>query len=782
MSSEELDKSLHSEIENYLGGRLGDVKAELSRLHGQLNEAFSNLLERAFQEETVPSESAIAATIAEHLRAAHERGVELAAEESAKAQAANGIALLKAAIEDIDNQRSQADILSALVNRAASFAPRVAFFVVRNEMAQGWRARGLEGTVGDEAVRQAALLLTDDHAVSEAFRSQSTWSGAPGANAQDHILCNHFGSEPPQHIAALPLTIRNKVVAVLYADSGALDSSAVKLEALEALVRVTGMAVELLAVTRGAPRVAGEAAAHEETSVAVAPEAVAAVAVTAATVAAFTETEESAPEAETVATETEAVAEETFDATEVETETAPEAVAEVEEVAFAPVYETIAAEPEVEAAPEAVAFVEEAAAPVEAVAEEVVAEVETAPEAIVEAAPPEADAVSEAQVEAVQEVAAPEVETETADSYYQPEVVAEAAPAVVVETEAVSFAHEPASVAVSESAPSYTADEGTLSPPYIPAFQPAAFAPIDELETATASFAVPTVEAQVADVMAEVTAPVAETHNYMPSIPAPVEDISFTAPPPPSPDFNEAAEASVVPEPQSYATPVVTEVSTDSASWAMVESATQEAAPEALPVFTPAVAPEDSPAFDLSATMTMEDFAPPTNLIPPAPPAPESYIPIAPAAPETYIPTAPPAPEPFVEAKAEAVATPPNFAPVTTQYTAPLGSARTFGREIELPINVNDDERRLHTDARRFARLLVSEIKLYNEPKVQEGREAGNIYRILRDAIDRSRQMYDRRVAPPVASQFDYFHYELVNTLAEGDAGKLGQEYPGAAI
>ena len=117
------------------------------------------------------------------------------------------------------------------------------------------------------------------------------------------------------------------------------------------------------------------------------------------------------------------------------------------------------------------------------------------------------------------------------------------------------------------------------------------------------------------------------------------------------------------------------------------------------------------------------------------------------------------------------------------QYSAPLGSARRWGvAEPELPIEVGEDERRLHNDARRFARLLVSEIKLYNEQKVNEGRSQGNIYERLREDIDRSRQMYDKRVAPPVAARHDYFHQELVNTLAEGDPSKLGNSYPGASM
>lgn len=98
-------------------------------------------------------------------------------------------------------------------------------------------------------------------------------------------------------------------------------------------------------------------------------------------------------------------------------------------------------------------------------------------------------------------------------------------------------------------------------------------------------------------------------------------------------------------------------------------------------------------------------------------------------------------------------------------------------RSVDLPIEVSEEERRPHSDARRFARLLVSEIRLYNEQKVIEGRQTGDIYEQLRDAIDRSREMYEKRVQPDVAAKFDYFHYELVNSLAEGDEEKLGAGY-----
>lgn len=113
--------------------------------------------------------------------------------------------------------------------------------------------------------------------------------------------------------------------------------------------------------------------------------------------------------------------------------------------------------------------------------------------------------------------------------------------------------------------------------------------------------------------------------------------------------------------------------------------------------------------------------------------------------------------------------------------TEPIRS-RFSDRNVDLPIEVGEDERRLHNDARRFARLLVSEIKLYNEQKVKEGRESNDLYDRLREAIDRSREMYDKRVQSPVSAKFDYFHYELVNSLADGDEAVLGETYAGAAV
>ena len=48
------------------------------------------------------------------------------------------------------------------------------------------------------------------------------------------------------------------------------------------------------------------------------------------------------------------------------------------------------------------------------------------------------------------------------------------------------------------------------------------------------------------------------------------------------------------------------------------------------------------------------------------------------------------------------------------------------------------------------------------------------LYERLKDDIERSRQTYVQRVDGQVAAKSNYFHDELVATLAEGDADILG--------
>jgi len=95
-------------------------------------------------------------------------------------------------------------------------------------------------------------------------------------------------------------------------------------------------------------------------------------------------------------------------------------------------------------------------------------------------------------------------------------------------------------------------------------------------------------------------------------------------------------------------------------------------------------------------------------------------------------------------------------------------------REHEGPQQRTD---RMQRDAQRFSRRLVSEIKLYNESRVADGRQNHDLYDQLREDIDRSRAMYDK--ANDSLADRDYFHEAVVEILCDGDAAVLGADYPG---
>jgi len=136
-----------------------------------------------------------------------------------------------------------------------------------------------------------------------------------------------------------------------------------------------------------------------------------------------------------------------------------------------------------------------------------------------------------------------------------------------------------------------------------------------------------------------------------------------------------------------------------------------------------------------------------------------------------------PAPRPAAAPRpAPAPATaPPMTAPAldesrpSTQFVPPSGMQR--GGALG---GSSSDTTKKHDEARRFARLLVSEIKLYNESKVEQGRRGRDLYERLKDDIDRSRQMYEERIPEDVRKSSNYFYDELVRILADGDANALG--------
>lgn len=231
----------------------------------------------------------------------------------------------------------------------------------------------------------------------------------------------------------------------------------------------------------------------------------------------------------------------------------------------------------------------------------------------------------------------------------------------------------------------------------------------------------------------------------------------------PSPSLSSSTGASSAPAPrQAPAAP---------APQPRPTPATPAAAPKpAAPAPRPAVpaplapAPQATVAFNASQMRDMIGAAAPQGSGFEAPAMDFNAPVIAPVRPPVNAPVSAPA-----SAPARPAGKPAGDDRPSTQFVPPAGASRGSAGG-----GVATEESKKHDEARRFARLLVSEIKLYNEAKVEQGRKGRDLYERLKEDIDRSRQMYDERISEDVRKASNYFYDELVRILADGNTESLG--------
>jgi hypothetical protein len=131
---------------------------------------------------------------------------------------------------------------------------------------------------------------------------------------------------------------------------------------------------------------------------------------------------------------------------------------------------------------------------------------------------------------------------------------------------------------------------------------------------------------------------------------------------------------------------------------------------------------------------------------------------------------------PAAEPEREAQPEPPPRAPARAEPPPPPPPPPPPALE-EPSIPAEDQE--VHKKAKRFAKLLVDEIKLYNQAKVAEGRQKRDLYDRLKDDIEKSRATYEKRYGQTPAASGNYFNQEVVRILAENDASLLGRNFSG---
>jgi len=179
--------------------------------------------------------------------------------------------LLNAAVASIQDANTQSDILGALLAGVEKFSQRCGLLVVRANQAAGWQSKGLDA----DAFR--ALKVDVGKGLSErAIRTRGPVAGTVGEF--DATFVDQFGAPADGNVILLPLVVRDRVAALLFADGGAEGSSGLDASGVEVLVRTTDLWLEVISARKVAEQHSGAAAAANDSGSMTAAEEVSAAA------------------------------------------------------------------------------------------------------------------------------------------------------------------------------------------------------------------------------------------------------------------------------------------------------------------------------------------------------------------------------------------------------------------------------------------------------------------------------------------------------------------------
>ena len=640
----------------------------------------------------------------------------------------------------IDGEGSQSEILTALLEECRRFASRTAFFLLRPNQIVAWASRGF----GD----------SDNTLAGRSIEGGGPWdllAEGGGALSLDAdacaTICQGLGAEPGVEAILIPFVIRGQLGGALYADQLASQGSLLT-EALQLLAHSASQAVELVAVShRGTSpalrRGEGQEAASlpvwqpSSTSETAAPEAVA----------------------------------------------APEGIhAEAAGAATAAAAEPSPSEDLTEAPP-----LDETSAPATATDDAMVGD------GMVGEDMWQGDVVEDDDDTSFDMAPEPAMDIESEPTFAEPEILDEP--------------ESPTVEAAAESEPTFAEPEILDGPePVFAEPEPTFAEPETFAETEPSVLAEPT----FTDAVVDDDPAFAETATDSP-VDFDTPDLDFEEEDPTAVDLTNE----VVPEPELEDTstdiwsleeeevddddePTMVGMSVDS----LAAAAPMPVPPEPAPPLAVDSVGQETVRLDIAALQgraasfasaepaTPEPVAPePTPAVPEPPPQPtapkaasfaqpqSAYVPPPAVASEDPTVVAPPPAPSFTDPVSSGGFVPPPEPKVEASAAGASNEVRPpeghQGPGLAFSSAPGSDDA-LHEEARRLARLLVSEIKLYNEEIIEEGKRQGDIYGRLRDDIDRSRQMYQERIDPKLQGKDDYFYQELVQRLAGGDAKLLG--------
>ncbi|MGE5893975.1 MAG: hypothetical protein ACM34I_07955 [bacterium] len=134
--------------------------------------------------------------------------------------------------------QSKGEVAGLLLNEAKKVASRIALFMLKGDLLQAWAARGLN-------IDGFSAKLELDSVVSQVLTKKSYYRGPLLTVPGNRALISIFGGAP-QDCLVMPIGIREKTVAFLYADNGNTAVLSANLTYVNTLVTMASFALEIL--------------------------------------------------------------------------------------------------------------------------------------------------------------------------------------------------------------------------------------------------------------------------------------------------------------------------------------------------------------------------------------------------------------------------------------------------------------------------------------------------------------------------------------------------------
>ena len=238
--NEELKAKTLAVVSQQMANWVVDIQRQISTNQGDLVKALDELQESVARYDEKINEDEIEAAMGDF--------------SVGGAPAGPGFDAFKASVEQIDTGTNLSEVLTHLVDQAASYLDRSAIFIVKGTNAIGWYAKGVQAP---DAIKQLNVPLSADTLLKDVYSSQAPVRGTLASSPGTAQVIGRLGGSASGTLA-VPLILREKIAAILYCDTTQDEVPTAEADLVEVLVRFAGKTIDLLSL---APKSAASKAA-----------------------------------------------------------------------------------------------------------------------------------------------------------------------------------------------------------------------------------------------------------------------------------------------------------------------------------------------------------------------------------------------------------------------------------------------------------------------------------------------------------------------------------------